>query len=69
MSDLTREQHAKRVLGHLEDMLGGEGWDHPRLLMIVVDWVDPTVSPATDAENLVNVDSFDPRDLIKETCR
>lgn len=66
---LTDKQAIQQVLGYMEDMLGGEGWDDPRLLKVMEGWVrlpreDGSFDAADQAEELVNEHGFDPRDAL-----
>lgn len=68
---LTAVQARRQVLSHMQDMLGGEGWDDPRLLNVMERWVqlppdESKFDAAAQAEELVNEHGFDPRDALDE---
>jgi hypothetical protein len=71
MTPITnRHAIAKSVLARLEDGLGGEGWDNPKLVKVVEKWIgwpatweDQVIDIEAEVESLLE-QSFDPRDLV-----
>jgi hypothetical protein len=66
----TQKQYYQAILRRLEDALGGEGWDDPRVTTALERWVPPTdpdqrTSIAEVIEQMLN-DSYDPRDHLEE---
>ncbi len=67
---MTVDRAIQLVLWKLEDKLGGEGWDDPRLVDAMRGWVSIPFdidwsewSAEKEAEELI-AQSFDPRDMV-----
>ena len=70
MKTISRRKVIERVLSDLEGMLGGEGWNDPRLVRVVAQWIpwpapweDQTLNISAIVDALLD-QSFDPRDLV-----
>lgn len=68
----NHQAFAELVLFHLQNALGGEGWEHPKLLEAVEHWVsfpppweDQEVDAEMQADELLE-QGFDPRHLTEQ---
>lgn len=61
----TSDKKIRTVISILADMLGGDGWDDPRLIEACRSWIPEDGDPHAIANELVYQHSFDPRDVVK----
>jgi hypothetical protein len=67
----SRKAICRLVISYMEDMLGGDGWDDPKLVSLIESWIgwpfsweDQVIDPAKEATTLVNDSGLDPRHLL-----